>query len=98
MVKALNELIEKHGDLHLVGREDGFGGYGMHLVEKPDSRLTTIGLDHFEEEPSAHVLKELFPDLEIPEEGIFDDDGHLQVQHQEIKCIEIPFGSLIYST
>lgn len=98
LVQALNKLIEKHGDLHVIGRQDGFGGYAMHLVDKPSTHLRTISLEDFEEEPEAHILKELFPDLKAPE-GVFDEDGNIQVPDgAKVRCIELSFGSMIYST
>ena len=88
MIKALSELVEKHGDLTIVGKEKGFGGYAMHLVDKPSSQPITIGTYDFEDEPDEETMKELFPGLE------FDED----MPDIEVKCIQISFGSIIYST
>jgi hypothetical protein len=104
LIAELEKGIKKHGDLPVIGREDGMGGHAYHTIAGISKQLETITTADFEsafeengEEPNIEALKDIFPNLEIPEE-IMDEEGNINLPKSRTKCFELSFGYMIYST
>lgn len=85
LIEQLEELKKMHGDVPMLIRVTGFGGYAMHTVDSVSE--TSLCTGDFEEEDNftEEEIKEMLPTYD-PEK----DD--------EFVCAEIEIGSLIYAT
>lgn len=89
LIKTLEELKDKHGDVPVLTKEDGFGGYAIHEAALPDDYELFIS-DFFEEGSNTEKAKEFFPEWN-GEDNTIDDI-------KPITCVCMYTGSTIYST
>lgn len=92
LIAKLEEINQKHGDILVSIRVDGFGGHGLYTTENRNLSIYGIYPGELEEYFDEDVAREYFPasegDLERLE-NLPDD---------EVETVVISCGTLIYST
>jgi hypothetical protein len=85
LIKQLEKLKNKLGDVPMLVEVKGFGGYAMHTVDSVAE--TCLHTGDFEEENNftEEEIKEMIPTYDPEKDDEFD-------------CVEIKIGSLIYAT
>jgi len=89
LIKELEEFKAKHGDLVVVSKEDGMGGYGMLLSEGISKYPDTINGYHFEDIDDEQNIKKVFPEWDGNEDTLDD---------LEVKVAILYTGDTLYST
>tara|TARA_R110000868_G_scaffold76573_2_gene220095 strand:- start:28736 stop:29053 length:318 start_codon:yes stop_codon:yes gene_type:complete len=99
LIKELEEFKEKHGDLIVVSKEDGFGGYAM---------LEAAGLCEYTEGITGYEVAHGGEDGSVTDEMIYSlfpnwDGNHDELENDvdekyEAKIAILATGNLIYST
>ena len=89
--KQLAELKSKLGDVNVLAKQDGFGGYAMHTCNNiKESSISSRDLGH-DGYPDDDAVKELFPEWDGNEDTLED----LNIT---VKCVQINLGTMLYST
>ena len=94
LLKSLEDIKAKHGDLVVFTKFEGMGGYALSLAEGPtdDDDVFEVHPSCFEDEPDAHIVKELWPEKEW--------DGELESldNFPPVTGVVIEMGSTLYTT
>jgi hypothetical protein len=90
LIVKLESLKEKHGDIHLLIEQNGYGGYAMHTTKK-DVKIQKMDIQTFvcEDSLDEKIVKEFFPSWD----GDVDTNDNL-----EIKVAVISTEQMIYAT
>ena len=88
LIKELEEVKEKKGNLEILTRDNGFGGYAMHTC----NGLSNTNLYAYEcaENGNEEIIKELFPEWNGKDESLDD--------LTPIPCVVINSGTMLYAT
>ena len=87
LINQLEELKNEHGDIEVLTKEDGFGGYAMHTCEGTNTHEIYPG-DLYE--TGDESVKEFFPEWDGDEDTLED--------FEPINCAVILSGHVLYST
>lgn len=94
LIAKLEKAKEKHGDIEVFIREEGFGGYAVHECTGLEQGKEEIELYDCLESRNAEELKDYFPDV------ILNDDGE-PINEYDVKPlvgVVIAVGIRFYAT
>jgi hypothetical protein len=87
LIEKLEEFKSRLGDAEVLVEERGFGGYAMHTVRNVSEDGLCGG--SIEDRPDDSILKDIFPEWDGDQDTLDD---------QEIKCVSLSTGTLLYAT
>lgn len=93
LIKQLQEFQEKHGDLPVIFKHEGYGGYAMNTILKLDNSVGKIDPDYIDMiEDNDQDIKELFPQWSGDSEDFFEGEFN------PAKCAVLKHGKMLYAT
>lgn len=91
LIKELEEFKTNNGDLEILTREDGFGGYAMHTCDGVENRTSKLYAYECNENGSNEkIIKKLFPQWDGNDDSLDDIEP--------ISCAVISSGTMLYAT
>ena len=99
LIKKLQDLIDKNGDLQILIEYQARGGHALFTtgIYEHISKISPYDLGEMDE-PSIDTVKELFPDFPVNEGQEFYDVMEEYDGNDFCKYIQLSCGEMIYST
>ena len=98
LIKKLQDLVDKHGDLQILIEQEGMGGEALFTADVSE-RIDNISPYEIGEmrEPSIEAVKELVPDFPANEGQEFYDvmeeyDGNDSCKYIKLICDEMVYA------
>ena len=87
LIKNLEAIKDKSGDIEVMFEEQGFGGHALHTIDgAKKSSIHSAMIEDLDE----REFRKLFPD--------WDGETEYWETNMQVDCVELSMGTMLYST